>query len=70
MTVTCDTVRRAFGDFQCCPPSCHEPIVGATRQPEYNGICCAADRKLRDVGVSVYLPITHPALLRAIEEDK
>lgn len=69
MTVTCDVVRRAFGEFQCCPTSCHEPIVGPTRQREYNGLCCAADRKLHESGVSVYFPPTHPALLRAIEEQ-
>jgi len=70
MTVTCDTVRRAFGEFQCCEPSCHEPIYGTVRFQEYYGLCCAADRVLRKNGIDIYRPPTHPALLRAIEEDK
>jgi len=70
MTVTCDTVRRAFGEFQCCPPSCHEPFFFEPRLKEYTGLCCAALYTLSKNNVSHSAPPTHPALLRAIEEDK
>lgn len=69
MTVTCDTVRRAFGEFQCCPESCHRPISEFDRD-EWSTLCCAARSVLRKQGVVVHATITHPALLRAIEEEK
>ena len=71
MTVTCDTVRRAFGEFQCCPVTtfCHTP-VGANTEPNMATLCCEAFKVLRKNGVVFDGPITHPALLRAIEEEK
>ena len=71
MTITCDTVRRAFGENHCCY-SCHDEMEqgygNLCGDGENFEVCCKVAQWLEGKGVDVYNPPTHPELLRVLKE--
>lgn len=71
--VTCETVRRAFGDFQCCS-SCHHDCEEGFDSPLDDlpySVCCGGQLLLRANSVDQYDDeITNPALLKALENHE